>query len=382
MDANFVEREFDMLLQRVAAYYRISVEQILRPDRTQHLARARMVVAYLGRDLLQMSYPTIGRKLGNRDHTTILHSYTKISKLLESNHQLRQDIEMLRSSVNLPPPPPPAEPVEEVVNQPPKILTREEKILAMSPSGERDLLIVKLWDNGWSLGAIGNRTALTRERIRQIIDRTLLIEIQTLLLQGRKVNIDAYLARRKSNHSSAIETIVRREKTERKKELVELRRKRDAARQIRQQKWSLHYDKCGICGTTKIRHRVWGYCEKCFVKSPEFKQSVKKSNANRIEQTIAYRKEYYKRPEVIARIDRTNDDAHFSGNRIKALMRDGYRCTNCSMSRDESMAQFGTDLYVRRLNEKSDNSLENLVTACRKCFLKFTSARNNKRETG
>ncbi|MEK7553170.1 MAG: helix-turn-helix domain-containing protein, partial [Patescibacteria group bacterium] len=58
------------------------------------------ISVFLLREILGMSYPDIGEKLGKRDHTTIIHSYNKISKEININHQLNQKIILLKEIIN------------------------------------------------------------------------------------------------------------------------------------------------------------------------------------------------------------------------------------------------------------------------------------------
>ncbi len=54
---------------------------------------------YLLRDILKLSYPHIGEKLGNRDHTTAIHSCEKIAKEITQNASLNQKIVLVREQI-------------------------------------------------------------------------------------------------------------------------------------------------------------------------------------------------------------------------------------------------------------------------------------------
>lgn len=58
---------------RVAARHRISLDQLLSPSREFRFSHARQEVMYFAHALSAQSLPAIGRALGNRDHTTVLH---------------------------------------------------------------------------------------------------------------------------------------------------------------------------------------------------------------------------------------------------------------------------------------------------------------------
>lgn len=81
----------------IADYYNIDEETVYEKTRRKEVVRSRQVVMYLLREDFNISYPMIGKELGGRDHTTVIHSYTKIKDELEKDPTLNQDIEQLRA---------------------------------------------------------------------------------------------------------------------------------------------------------------------------------------------------------------------------------------------------------------------------------------------
>jgi len=81
-----------------------------------------------------------------------------------------------------------------------------------------------------------------------------------------------------------------------------------------------------------------------------------------------YLRRYLKRPEVIEKRKKQDDLKLFSGNREKAIQMADHKCIFCNISRQESYEKYGKDLYVRHLNNKEDNSPENLIVLCQDCF--------------
>ena len=51
---------------------------------------------YLAKHLTQASLPSIGRKFGNRDHTTVMHAVRKIEELRGSDNAINEDVELLK----------------------------------------------------------------------------------------------------------------------------------------------------------------------------------------------------------------------------------------------------------------------------------------------
>lgn len=76
------------ILRAVAAYYGLSQADIMGPRRWPRQARARQVMMAIMRQVLRMSYPEIGRAVGGRHHTTVMHSI----RAVESDPELGFDV--------------------------------------------------------------------------------------------------------------------------------------------------------------------------------------------------------------------------------------------------------------------------------------------------
>ncbi len=84
------------LLDTVASYYDIPVADLLGKCREKRLSFPRQIIMYLMREELSSSYPTIGRMMGGRDHTTAIHAYTKIQGDLREDDKLKHDLELIK----------------------------------------------------------------------------------------------------------------------------------------------------------------------------------------------------------------------------------------------------------------------------------------------
>lgn len=76
----------------VAQYYSLGKRVLLGTSRARPIARPRQILMYLLRTQLQLPLEEIGRLVGDRDHTTVMHAVQKVSELLSSDVQIRQDI--------------------------------------------------------------------------------------------------------------------------------------------------------------------------------------------------------------------------------------------------------------------------------------------------
>lgn len=84
------------IVKVVAEQYGISEDTIYEKTRRKEIVRARQVAMYILREDFNISYPLIGQKLGDRDHTTVIHSHLKIKDDLKTDPSLLQEIEKIR----------------------------------------------------------------------------------------------------------------------------------------------------------------------------------------------------------------------------------------------------------------------------------------------
>lgn len=85
------------VVDRVAEFYGISEESIYEKTRRREVVRPRQVIMYLLREDFRISYPSIGTKLGGRDHTTVIHSCEKIKSEIAVDTTLAKEIQNIRS---------------------------------------------------------------------------------------------------------------------------------------------------------------------------------------------------------------------------------------------------------------------------------------------
>ena len=94
----------DQVIEAVCEYYNVSIDAMSSTSRSRAIAFPRQMVMYLARTETDASLPQIGSQLGNRDHTTVLYGYEKISALLETNSTTRRDILEIKASLYESPP--------------------------------------------------------------------------------------------------------------------------------------------------------------------------------------------------------------------------------------------------------------------------------------
>ena len=87
------------VIDKVSIYYQVTIDSLLSNSRSRTIAFPRQMAMYLARTETGSSYPQIGNALGNRDHTTILYGYEKISELLETDDGVRRDLLEIKAAL-------------------------------------------------------------------------------------------------------------------------------------------------------------------------------------------------------------------------------------------------------------------------------------------
>ena len=85
------------VVAKVAEFYGVDEDSIYEKTRRREVVRPRQIIMYLLREDFSVSYPTIGTKLGGRDHTTVIHSCEKIKKEVGENTDLASEIQNIRT---------------------------------------------------------------------------------------------------------------------------------------------------------------------------------------------------------------------------------------------------------------------------------------------
>jgi hypothetical protein len=82
----------DKIQNAVARHYGTTRMELISGRRTAAVIRPRHVAMYLAKTLTSRSFPHIGRRFGNRDHTTIMHAAHKIGELIKTVPELAADV--------------------------------------------------------------------------------------------------------------------------------------------------------------------------------------------------------------------------------------------------------------------------------------------------
>ncbi len=88
------------ILRIVSRHFGVSKGDLLSQRRHRSVVWPRQIGMYLAKQLTARSLPEIGRRFGNRDHTTVLHAIRKIEGEITGNPRLRDEIEELKKLLN------------------------------------------------------------------------------------------------------------------------------------------------------------------------------------------------------------------------------------------------------------------------------------------
>ncbi|MFT9458094.1 MAG: chromosomal replication initiator protein DnaA [Acetobacter orientalis] len=82
--------------KKVAEHWNIRLTDMSSARRARVVARPRQVAMYLAKQLTSRSLPEIGRKFGNRDHTTVMHAVSRVEEIMACDAAFAEDVELLR----------------------------------------------------------------------------------------------------------------------------------------------------------------------------------------------------------------------------------------------------------------------------------------------
>jgi chromosomal replication initiator protein len=90
------------ILDAAAQEFGVEREALMARDRRPAVAAARQVAMYLARELTEHSLPEIGRGIGGRNHTTVLHAVNRVSAAMRTDDSVRSAVDNLRRRLGRP----------------------------------------------------------------------------------------------------------------------------------------------------------------------------------------------------------------------------------------------------------------------------------------
>ena len=89
-----------LIMQVVAKFFNLRVTDLTSDKRSNTIAFPRQIAMYLCREVADMSFPQIGKDFGGRDHSTVLHAYSKVKDEYDNNPDTRDLIDDIKSELD------------------------------------------------------------------------------------------------------------------------------------------------------------------------------------------------------------------------------------------------------------------------------------------
>ena len=87
------------ILGACAVFYGVPISSLFAEHRSKDVVKTRQIAMYLAKELTPRSLPDIGRRIGGRDHTTVLHGVRKIAALIKSDPGLAAEVATIRARI-------------------------------------------------------------------------------------------------------------------------------------------------------------------------------------------------------------------------------------------------------------------------------------------
>ena len=89
----------DFIKETVSKYFSIDKDDLAGSKRSNDIAFPRQIAMYLCREIAGMSFPQIGADFGNRDHSTVMHGYNKISREIKEKNSTKLIVESVKNII-------------------------------------------------------------------------------------------------------------------------------------------------------------------------------------------------------------------------------------------------------------------------------------------
>lgn len=90
----------ELIIEIIAEHFNITSHDIYSINKSRNIAYPRQVAMFLCRKLTDFSLSDIGKLLGNRDHTTVLHGIDKVEKNIKADPSMQNTIDVLTKKIN------------------------------------------------------------------------------------------------------------------------------------------------------------------------------------------------------------------------------------------------------------------------------------------
>ena len=91
----------DEIVEAVCGHYKVTVAAVNSKSRKREYVEARQVAMYLAQKLIKMPASRVGKLIGNRDHSTVIHSCTKVEQRLKIDAEFFDELASIESGLKI-----------------------------------------------------------------------------------------------------------------------------------------------------------------------------------------------------------------------------------------------------------------------------------------
>ncbi len=89
----------ESVISAVCTYYRVNKTDLVGKCKKKELVQPRQICCYLMCEVLSLPLISIGKYLGNRDHTTIMYSRNKVEDMMKTNDKIAKDVDDIKNII-------------------------------------------------------------------------------------------------------------------------------------------------------------------------------------------------------------------------------------------------------------------------------------------
>lgn len=90
----------DRIIKATCAYYEIPISLFHYKIRKREVVQARQIAMLLSKSMTKLSVAKIGQQIGKKDHATVLHACKTINNLIDTDKQIREDIDEIKKKID------------------------------------------------------------------------------------------------------------------------------------------------------------------------------------------------------------------------------------------------------------------------------------------
>ena len=89
-----------LVVEVVAEHFGITMDQITSKSRSNDVAKPRQIAMYLCKNMTDASLETIGKAVGGRDHSTVVHGIKKVGDDISTDTSVERLVATIRKKIN------------------------------------------------------------------------------------------------------------------------------------------------------------------------------------------------------------------------------------------------------------------------------------------